>query len=596
MGNTIEQIFLRFISNPDEHLSDERMADLFCEELSFAARWIARRHLAMCQDCGKRYEDLVGPRAEQALQLYRESLDNEEMRLQAQPRAVFAQWLQLQMRPEVQLGLKLRAKRRFSRPRFLAALPALSIGTAFGLVIGVSAVSYWSWKHMPNITANTLLIRAERWDTPSVAAHPGVARQTVQIKTSRQTIKRAVYWDLQGIRRPRGAALPAAEEQLRAALDKAGVNWDQPISASAYQTWHDHQHVRADRIIRSGAHLLTLTTTVPDGAVSQESLTVRDTDFHPVEQKVDFRNSETVEIAELDFAILPWNAVDANAFEPIANAPGPIGNPVAHVLPHLPVSDTPSPEQLDETELAARLILNQLHADTGEQIEIHRSQRAVEVDGLVETEERKRELIAGLMTVPRLKVSIQSATHLLENAPLANEVVTVQAASLPDQPSALDRYMRTHGSSTSEINALAERIFSSALAISQESNAIADLETRFLFKEHTPVIAKATLEDLLYSHRERLQEALRKERLLLVETGHMPASHEEAAQLAGSSLASETERNLALSKELTQTNIPVTRGAEAIVDEMFSTADQIVATLDASGKPKDDSVQNTGKE
>jgi len=326
--------------------------------------------------------------------------------------------------------------------------------------------------------------------------------------------------------------------------------------------------------------------------VSEESLTVRDTDFHPVEQKVGFRNSDTVEIAELDFTVLPWNLVDANAFEPLAEMSSQIEPPL-HVLPHLQLPEAPSSEQLDETELAARLILNQLHADTGEQIEIHRSPQAVEVDGLVETDERKRELIAELLTVPRLKVSIQSAVHLLASPPLGNESIRIEAASLPDQPSALATDMLARGSSVSDTNMLAESIFSDALAISQESHAIADLETRFASTGRTSVIAKATLEDLLYSHRARLQVALRQERLLLVKTGHTPAPDKGTAKPAGMSLVDGASRNLALSRELTQTNVPVTRGAEAIVTDMFSAVDRMAIALDAPGEPHDDSVQNT---
>jgi hypothetical protein len=588
----MERLLVHFVSNPDAHLSDEHMADLFCGELPMLKRWAARRHLASCVDCQGRYEDLVGPRAERAVKIYRESLDNDDLRLTPRPRAAFAQWLQLQLRYEAQRQRRFPAPRQGFLSRIGSVLPAVSAGVMIGLATGLTAISFWWWEYVPNITANTLLVRAERWDAAGVSALPGVARQTVQIKTAQQTIKRSVYWDLQGKHRPRQTALSATEEQLRSALGQAGVNWDQPISASAYQAWHDRQHVRSDRIVRSGMHLLTLTTTVPDGAVSEESLTVRDTDFHPVEQKVGFRNSDTVEIAELDFAVLPWNQVDANAFEPLADTSSRIAGPPFHVLPHLQVPEPPSSEQLDETELAARLILNQLHADTGEQIEIHRSPQAVEVNGLVETDERKHELIAELLTVPRLKVSIQSAAHLLASPSLGNKNIRIEAASLPDQPSALAAYMLARGSSMSDTNMLAESIFSDALAISQEAHAIADLETRFVSTGRTSVIAKATLEDLLYSHRARLQVALRQERLLLVEAGHSPAPNRATAKPARISLVDEASRNLALSKELTQTNAPATRGAESIITDMFSTTECMTVALGDPAESYDDSVQD----
>src|SRR6201999_3377303 len=88
----------------------------------------------------------------------------------------------------------------------------------------------------------------------------------------------------------------------------------EPLSASGYQDWHDRQRVRQDEIARAGKHLIRLTTTIPSGSIATQSLTVRDTDFHPVARTVAFRDSETVEIAEVSFQVLPWAAVDTSLF------------------------------------------------------------------------------------------------------------------------------------------------------------------------------------------------------------------------------------------------------------------------------------------
>jgi hypothetical protein len=584
MNKWLERLLWFFISCPNEHLSDESMANLFCGELPLFRRLGVRCHIASCVDCRRRYEELLGPRAQRVLQIYRESLECEGLRLTPGPRAAFARWLQLQIPHQPQ--------RQIPAPRFASAFPAVMAGVVIGILTALSGAAIWWWQFMPNITANTLLVRAESWDVASQALRPGVVRQTVQIRTSGQTIRRPVYWDLQGRRQPRQEALSPTEEQLRSKLRQAGVSWDQPISASAYQFWHDHQHVRTDHIVRSGEHLLTLTTTVPSGVVSEESLTVRDTDFHPVTRKVGFRDSDTVEIAELEYEVLPWNAVRGDVFEPVADTTGSALESAARVPLHTPVPALPSPEQLDETELAARLVLDQLHADSGEQVEIHRSAQLVEVVGLVETDERKRELTAGLLTVPRLKVSIQSAAHLLKDSTLADEAVLAPETSLPDRPSALAAYMQTRGGSLSDINALAERIFSAALSVSQESHAIDDLETHFSSAAHMPILTRATLEDLLYNHRARLEVALRQERLLLTATQDIPAPEDGSAKAAGISLKDEASRNLVLSTELTQTNLPVERDARVIVTEMMSTIDRITVALDTSGDSRNDSIQN----
>ncbi len=104
-------------------------------------------------------------------------------------------------------------------------------------------------------------------------------------------------------------------------LQDAGLNWDAPLFASGYQDWHDRQRVREDRISRAGRHLIRLTTTIPSGTVAEQSLTVRDTDFHPVQRTVALRNSETIEIAEVDYAVLPWTSVSPDTFEPLGKEP-----------------------------------------------------------------------------------------------------------------------------------------------------------------------------------------------------------------------------------------------------------------------------------
>lgn len=559
------------------------MASLFCRELSLAERWIARRHLKQCPHCRVRQEYLEGPRAQRMLRLYRDVIGEDESLLPEKPRADFALWLNLQVQEAPP------QERRASRSSFPSRL--VSIGAALGVIATASAFFFWRTQNVPEVSANTFLVRAAKWETPDNSINPGVAHQTVRIKTQRQTIDRSIYWDQQGTRRLSHATLPANTEKLKSELSGAGVDWDRPISAYSYQAWHDQQIVSEDRVTRTGAHLLTLTTAVTDSAVARESLTVRDTDFHPVVRTVDFRDSETIEIAELDFNILPWNAVDTNVFEPI----GGISQTQTAIEPHLSPLDFPktaSPEQLDETELSARLILNQLHADTGEQIELHRSSQEVEVDGLVETEERERELRTQLAAVPYLKVSIQSMTDLRGSPMRSGESISVQSATLPDHPSALATYLKAQRSSVDDTNALAQKFFNVALRISQESRAIVDLKTRFVSGQSS-LIASATLAELLYSHHEHLEEALQQERALLSETKKIADSNETDSLPKGLSLADAAARNLSFTKELTETNAPVQRSAEEILADMSMLTSRLaVAAREVYRRPQQDTASN----
>ncbi len=202
--------------------------------------------------------------------------------------------------------------------------------------------------------------------------------------------------------------------------------------------------MREDHIARAGTHLLRLTTTVPEGVVAEQSLTVRDTDFHPVLRTVELRDSGTVEIAEVDFKILPWSAVDVNAFEPLESATTSIAANPARVLSFPRTPEALPDAQLDETELAARLILNQLHADTTEQLAIQRDAHGVAVAGLVETDERKRALQSQLRMVPHLTVSIRSVEEVKSKPNADDDVVSIVTASPANQPSQLQTYLQAH--------------------------------------------------------------------------------------------------------------------------------------------------------
>ena len=579
-----------------EHLSDDRLASLIGGELPLTGRWIARRHLAACWQCRLREESLEGPRSQRMLELDRQILNSGE--LPEEPRTEFSQRLRLHIanvtsqKAETHRFGKTHSRLRISVPELPPMNPALVTCMAFSFA-AILSFCFWWQQRIPQISSNTLLVRAEKWDATNLGA-PGVVYQSVRITMSKQSQKetrtRSIYRDTQGRRRVKRTKLDAAEQQIQNTLTAAGLDWNEPLSATGYQDWHDRQRVRQDNIVRAGSHLLRLTTTVPSGFVAEQSLTVRDTDFHAVERTVALRDSSTVEIAELDYKILPWSGVDASLFEPIGGVDTSVASSSGRILSFPRIPETLSESELDQTELSALLILNRLHADTGEQVKIRRSEGIVEVDGLVESEERKQELQAQLRVVPHLTVSIRSIEDVQRTPDQGGPVNSVKSASMPDHPSPLELYLDARGQSIGGVNRLAERFFNSALAISQESKAIAYLQTRFAPDTQRTVMATATLAELIYSHRERLEEALTEERQLLSEV-RSSGSGAESSVGDRLSLLSGAERNLALSKELIETDSVVPRNAMSIMTEMSATVDELTAAARITyEKPQSDSA------
>src|SRR5260370_20530004 len=187
------------------------------------------------------------------------------------------------------------------------------------VILVASVVLFFIWQRsMQSVSASELLQQAESAaSTPEQSGKPGVIYQKVQIRTPHGSVERDLYRDREGRRRPKAQPVTADCTPLKAKLNIAGVNWDEPLSASSYKAWHDSQREGSDQVRRSGKNLLTVTTRTSGGIVVEESLTVRDGDFHPVKRTVELLHLRTVELLALTYAVLGWNAVNADLFEPL---------------------------------------------------------------------------------------------------------------------------------------------------------------------------------------------------------------------------------------------------------------------------------------
>lgn len=359
--------------------------------------------------------------------------------------------------------------------------PSMNPMLATSLALAVASVVFLAlWWHQPlNITANALLVRAEAWDTGGQRAPQyGVIRQQVSVKAPGYSVTRVLYRDAQGLRRPKSHKLSWADEALKRRLAASGVDWDQPLSATSYQDWHDRQRVRQDSITRTGAQLIKLTTSVPSGPVREESLTVRISDFHPVERTVEFNDNETVEIAELNYDVLPWSMANPDWFEQ-PNAGDRIRPhhaampPAFHLPPHL------TDAELDEAELEVLLVLNRLHLDTGRHIDVRRGDDGIHVLGVVDTSQQKQDAQSQLALIPYV-IPVISTVQELSSSTSANSISSVQAQSVViSGPSSIERYLAEARMDRNVALPLTEQVVNEALLVNHESKAISDLWRRF---------------------------------------------------------------------------------------------------------------------
>jgi hypothetical protein len=447
------------------------------------------------------------------------------------------------------------------------------------VVLGMAAVlCFVLWTRSgPHISAHDLLLRAQRQETGIAQSEPsGVIYQKVRIKAPARTTERTLYRDIQRQRHAKSQALDASDAKLKAELAVAGVDWDDPISPAGYREWRSHEFIQDDSVKSAGDNLLILTTNVNDGEVISESLTVRKSDFHAVGKTIELRGYGTVEIAELNYAVLPWSAVNPDWFGPaVLTNPGVSSDTHPALIPRLPVSLTYG--ELDGAELSARLELNRLHADTGEQIEIIRDPSGIVVKGIVETEQRRHELDGQLDMLPHVTASISSIEGLKVKPSQADELSSIKVIEMQTLATPLETYYLAHGRSIAPVGDLAQQLFNTSFAINLESRAIDDLQHRFSHDEDVSMVASAALADLLFTHKHKLLAALEDEERLLVDTRIEAPRSKEPALTNGTdlALAALAERNLALIKELALGKGGSSRSADTIASELAASLNEL---------------------
>ncbi len=311
-----------------QHLSGEVISRLLSGELSTIRSVSARAHIAKCWRCRSRYEAL--DRVAMQVADYRKSL---------------AGTIPPDLRRREMLRADLR-KRSEGRTRTRPAHASIHLFQRFGsqmtpllasvaIVLSAVCLLLWVWRTPASpVNATQLLDRAVSAERNASHDRNGVIYQKVSITTPRSKIEHEIYRDARSVRRRRPEVLKANVEPVQKLLASIGVDWQSPLSADSYRQWHDSQALVSDQVNKISGNLLTVVTKVPSGPIEEETLTVRASDFHPVERTVESRDYGTIEIAELNYAVLDWSGVNEALFEPLSNSPRAIAT-----IPHVPTEE-----------------------------------------------------------------------------------------------------------------------------------------------------------------------------------------------------------------------------------------------------------------
>jgi len=263
-------------------------------------------------------------------------------------------------------------------------------------------------------------------------------------------------------------ATPPVLMELQQILQANRMDVRHPLSASVYENWRRGLHLKTEEVVEQplpdGRNALTLIT-APMGpfamnAIRKAELVVRTDDWHPVEQRLEVQARDEVrkyELTETGFDVVALNQLAASIFAdanplraPLTTAP----IPVPTLLPEPPA--TPSTGELITAEIESWYALHRARACLGEALEVTRDRSGVKIRGVVETAERREELLEALRAIPLTTPEIQTVEEALNasssppavndsDGPAVTDFTLQPHNSKPPVHESLRRYFSEHG-------------------------------------------------------------------------------------------------------------------------------------------------------
>jgi hypothetical protein len=256
------------------HLQDEQLLLLIDGELKSRAAGQARSHLETCWQCRvelQEIQDTVGECVR-----YRKNILHSHLPPPPAPwNDIYRQFNEIDASMEPAF---------FQRFTHLLQWPVQSVARWAPVVVAllVLAVILYQYRQTPSVHAAELLRKAIAADT-----HTGRPR-AIQIRTRDRSFNR----------RSASTADAVALSSLQARFVAAKFDWEDPLSAKSYQNWRDGLATKQDQVFEE-SNAYRIRTETSAGELMSATLTLSNKDLKPIQERLEFRDSEWVEITEL---------------------------------------------------------------------------------------------------------------------------------------------------------------------------------------------------------------------------------------------------------------------------------------------------------
>ncbi len=330
--------------------------------------------------------------------------------------------------------------------------------------LAVAGVVFYQLRQTPSVQAASILQRAV------ARAETGPrAERRIRIRTRDRQVTRVV-----GAARVAAPAEPAAAA-IEARFAAAHFDWADPLSARSYQTWRDGLDGKKDEVQTvadpqaPGQNCYRIRTIAAAGELAEATLTLRTADLRPVEERLEFRDREWVELTEIAEPATrsDENTVAANVTAPVRPAEPPSRS--AAITPGTaPISD----------ELQVLSALHQIGADLGDPVEVTLSQGKVLVSGVGIPAARQKQIHERLDTMAHVAVEFRDPAPVAAPAePASAKAETAPTPAAP--PAAVETRVERQLGSHAEFEKLSSQLMDWNEAAMARAYALRALAQKF---------------------------------------------------------------------------------------------------------------------
>ena len=316
---------------------------------------------------------------------------------------------------------------RLLSPLVHSGVPRWAFGAGLaGLIV---LLSLNQLRQAPSVQAASLLRKAiAASQTQSRPAH------RIRVRSSRQA---------DFVRQGAAAAIvEVAQAQAIATLfQKANWDWNDPLSARSFDQWRNQQLHKTDEVTAvsnpqvPSEHLTRIRTTSAEGEVEAASITIDTGDYAAVSERLEFRDSEWVELSEIA------ETSTENAGTGVSHVEAPVR---AAEPPSRPAASAPEESASISDEIQVLSALSGIGADLGDPVEVNLKDGKVVVSGDGVAPHRQELIRATLANRPNVEVDFGQSRPAAIPAQAAVTSGSAGGATVSPMEARLEKHLGGH--------------------------------------------------------------------------------------------------------------------------------------------------------